>query len=67
MAAGAFSTGAITLSWYPAVESGVIEQSDGLMLWRRLAEDITGTSWTGSLPGNPDKAYLRVVGSGTGQ
>jgi hypothetical protein len=54
------ATHAIILNWEPGVDSGVVERSANLKNWETLVNSVSGTTWTGVIPGNPRETYLRV-------
>ena len=56
-------THAVTLEWVPSVDSCIIERSANLSTWETLAAGVTGTVWTGTIPGAPRETYLRVRGT----
>ncbi|MDA0811129.1 MAG: hypothetical protein O3C21_01885 [Verrucomicrobia bacterium] len=54
------SSHAVTLQWEPGLVAGVVEWSISLTGWQTVAEGVAGTTWKGTIPGDPNEAWLRV-------
>ena len=52
--------GTITLEWRPPLSNGRIERSTNLSNWETLTSGVTGSEWSGSIPGSPIESYVRV-------
>ena len=53
-------TGSVTLEWTPPISNGSIERSRDLIQWETLADAISGSAWSGAIPGSPNENYVRV-------